>query len=304
MAKKIAILLSTYDGKEFILNFLESVFLQRLNDFTVFVRDDGSSDNTVSIIKSKFDCLDTVFLVDNLHLGPAKSFMKLLASVPDTYSYFLFADQDDYWLPLKIERAVKELSSYEDRPALYCSRLELVNADLNHLSYTKIPKKFNFSNSLVENIATGCTVAINLQAKNLLLKNIPNRIIMHDWWIYVVISAFGVVLYDKNSYIKYRQHGSNVIGMESNFFSDYLGRAVRFFKSDSISSSAISIQANEFFQCFSQCMSDDQAKLVLQLIDGKSSFLKRCYLIFFSKFRRQNFFSSCVLKFRFLINRY
>jgi hypothetical protein len=240
----------------------------------------------------------------NIRIGPAMSFMRLLSVVPDSYSYFFFADQDDYWHPQKIKTAVSELSSYEDRPALYCSRLELVDVELNHLSYTKIPKILNFSNALVENIATGCTVAINFRARNILLNHMPNRIVMHDWWMYVVISAFGVVLYDKNSYIKYRQHGANVIGMDSNFFRDYFNRAVRFFKSDSVSSSSISMQSIEFFQCFSRCMTENQTNLVLQLIEGKTSFLKRCYLIFFSKFRRQNFFSNCVLKFRFLINRY
>lgn len=304
MEKKNAILLSTYNGEKFILNFLESIFYQKFKNYTLFIRDDGSSDRTLSIIMSNIYQLDIVFLNDGLHLGPAKSFMKLLESVPDCYAYFFFADQDDYWLPLKIEQAVKELSSYDDRPALYCSRLELVDADLSHLSYTKIPKILSFSNSLVENIATGCTIAINFRSRDILLKHIPNRIIMHDWWMYVVISAFGVVLYDNNSYIKYRQHSANVIGMDSNFFRDYFNRAVRFFKSDNIGFSAISMQTIEFFHCFSRCMSEEQAKLVLQLIEGKASFLKRCYLIFFSKFRRQNFFSNCVLKFRFLINRY
>ncbi|MGE4440995.1 MAG: glycosyltransferase family 2 protein [Desulfomicrobium sp.] len=302
--KKIAILLSTYCGEAYLSELLMSLVSQSEKKFTLFIRDDISSDSTILTIQSYSKQLDMVFVEASSRLGPAKSFMNLLAVIPDSYEYFFFADQDDYWHPQKIERAVSMLSSQENQPSLYCSRLELVDADLKHLSYSNVPYNFELSNSLVENVATGCTLALNSQARTILLKNMPSNIVMHDWWAYVVISAFGVVLYDKNSYIKYRQHGSNVIGMESNFFIDYIGRAFRFFESNNVSSSAISLQAQEFFQCFSRYMSPDQRSLVLQIIEGKRSFLKRCSLIFFSKFRRQNFFGNCVLKFRFLINRY
>lgn len=300
----IAVLLSTYCGSAHLVDFFESLCSQNESNFTIFVRDDGSTDDTISVVQSYSTRLSIIFTKGSSRLGPAKSFMKLLEVVPDSYSYFFFADQDDYWHPQKIEQAVKVLSLYEDKAALYCARLEIVDAQLNHLSYTKIPKIIGFSNALVENIATGCTIAINLRARGLLLKHLPNKIIMHDWWMYVVISALGVILYDDSVYIKYRQHGGNVIGMGANFFSDYFSRATRFLKSDSVSSSAISVQASEFFQCFAFCVSQEQLNLISYLIEGKKSFLKRCHLIFFTRLPRQNIFSSCVLKFRFLINRY
>jgi hypothetical protein len=248
--------------------------------------------------------LSIVFIKGFARLGPAKSFMELLAAVPDSYMYFFFADQDDYWLPQKIEKAIDLLSAYEHEPALYCSQLELVDSDLNHLSYTKVPKFVSFSNSLVENIATGCTVSINARARDVLLKNIPEKNIMHDWWMYIVVSAFGTVVCDNNFYIKYRQHSGNIIGMRSCGLKDIISKFRRYIRYIKFEDSQMSLQAQEFFSFFSEFLSEENFKILQKFLDGKKSFRKRVFLIFTDDFCRQTFVGNCALKVRFLLNIY
>jgi hypothetical protein len=96
---------------------------------------------------------------------------------------------------------------------MYCSRLMLTDDALMPIGYSEpAPRGPSFANSLVQNIATGCTIVLNRPACEALLRDIPHTAFMHDWWIYQVIAGFGTVLYDDQSFILYRQHGANAVG--------------------------------------------------------------------------------------------
>ncbi|KAF5028054.1 hypothetical protein DSECCO2_663040 [anaerobic digester metagenome] len=127
---------------------------------------------------------------------------------------------------------------------------------------------------------------------------------MHDWWMYVVISAFGNVLYDKFPSIKYRQHDDNFFGMQVNCFRKYYNKFFSFFTNEHGYNSSIYTQAVCFKKCFSECLSSDQLILVDGLIEAKEHFFKRLKLFLFSKYMRQDFFSNFVLRIRFLFNKY
>src|SRR5699024_5497942 len=102
----------------------------------------------------------------------------------------------------KIERAISFLEKEEDSSAMYCSRLKIVDEQLRLLKYSLIPRRgVSFENSLIQNVATGCTMVLNQKAVQVLQKEFPKHAVMHDWWIYQVISAVGKVVYDKESYI-------------------------------------------------------------------------------------------------------
>ena len=300
----VAVLLSTYFGEAYLAEFLESLCCQKKTDFTLYIRDDGSTDDTISIIRGYSSRLKIVLIEGDCRLGPAKSFMRLLDSVPDFYLYYFFADQDDYWCSSKIERAVDKLFYHDKTPSLYCSILEVVDSNLNHISYSERPKNINFENALVENVVTGCTIAINSKARKLLVERFPNNIIMHDWWMYMVISAFGVIIYDDNSYIKYRQHSGNVVGFDFAVFQRILTRSVRFIKSIKSNNQQISIQIRELKTIFSDRFTGEQYKIVNRLLSGKHSIFQRILLVFSKEIYRHGFVSNFVLKIRFLLNKY
>ncbi len=104
---KVAILLATYNGSDYIREFLESLLAQTYADFKLIVRDDGSTDDTLEIIRSYSSGIKLDFIETNVRLGPAKSFFELLTQATDDFDFYFFADQDDYWHKSKIESAVE-----------------------------------------------------------------------------------------------------------------------------------------------------------------------------------------------------
>jgi hypothetical protein len=134
--------------------------------------------------------------------------------VDDSTDLVLFADQDDVWLPGKIERAWAHLRPLAHRPGLYGSAQMLTDESLQPLHATPPwPRPPSFAGALTENIVTGCTAALNAPAVRLLQRaGVPPRVRFHDWWLYLVVSAFGSVVFDDQPTLLYSQHADNQIG--------------------------------------------------------------------------------------------
>jgi glycosyltransferase involved in cell wall biosynthesis len=210
---RVVVLMSTWNGALYLREQIDSI-LSQTNCGYIFllIRDDGSSDNTVEIIKSYKD--QRITLIEGRNLGPKASFFELLTLAQTIQAdFYALADQDDVWGERKIFSAIKLIGEVQ-LPTFYCSSLELVDQSLVHLSnYSHIGNK-SFASTLLRNFATGCTCVFN---KSFLVKlKFPKdsaQILMHDWWLAAFATAFCNVIYDENSYIKYRQHSSNHVGM-------------------------------------------------------------------------------------------
>src|SRR6266851_1070947 len=149
MSERINVLLATYNGAAFLRDQLESVRSQSLAPYRVTVRDDGSTDATLSILSRWAAGRAGVSISGGRRLGAARSFLTLLADADEGCEYFAFCDQDDVWLPEKLERAVLALRQRPaDEPLLYFSRVELVDENLKHLSFSRVPKRIDFANAL------------------------------------------------------------------------------------------------------------------------------------------------------------
>lgn len=215
---RVAVLMSTYNGQEYIQQQIESILPQLSPADILFIRDDGSTDETANIIARFSD--DRIRLICGSNIGFGRSFFHLIYNIDPEYNAFLLSDQDDIWLPGKIERAALSVRT-QTKPTLYCSRLKLVDKNLKLLGFSPDFKRPpQLWNALCENIATGCTVALNLPALEL-IREVPletiqtERIKYHDWWLYLCISAFGKIQFDTEALILYRQHGKNSIGMKA-----------------------------------------------------------------------------------------
>ena len=212
---RIVVLMSTYQGEHFVEEQIASILSQLPAQGRLMIRDDGSRDGTVKQIETINDPRVTLQRGENL--GFVRSFLSLLTSVPADAQMVMLSDQDDVWLPGKIERAWQAVASSGSVPTLYCSRLKLVDARLSPIGLSPHwPRPPSFENALTENIVTGCTSALNPAAVRLVTQyGDPTRIYFHDWWLYLVVAAFGRVIYDPQPTILYRQHGYNAIGMGS-----------------------------------------------------------------------------------------
>lgn len=214
---RVVVLMSTYQGARYVVEQLRSILDQLPPGGRIVVRDDGSTDGTPDTILALGD--GRITLTRGPNIGFARSFLTLLAEAPEDADMVMLADQDDVWLPHKIQRAWDHLAPLAGVPALYCSRLQLVDAQLQPLGLSPLWQRApSFENALTENIVTGCTAAMNPAALQLVQRcGNPALIHFHDWWLYLVVAAFGKVLYDPQPSVLYRQHGGNVIGMGRGF---------------------------------------------------------------------------------------
>lgn len=222
----VAICMATYNGEKYIAEQIDSIVKQTYTDWLLFIRDDGSKDNTIEILKKIInEKTDKIVLIEDPDLkggSSKKNFAAILRWVTEHYKfqYFMFSDQDDYWLPEKVETAileVKKIESQKQCPVLVHSDLKVVDADLNVLGesfwdYRKLnPDTRDLAHLLVQNNITGCTMCWNAEL-NRLLNISDDAVAMHDWWIALVASCFGNIGYIKEPSILYRQHGDNVVG--------------------------------------------------------------------------------------------
>lgn len=232
---EVAVLLGCYNGEKYIEQQLLSLAEQTFKNFKVYIRDDGSSDSTLDIIRG-FSGLDITILTDGFgNLGPARSFLTLLKKV-EADVYF-FCDQDDYWLPHKIEKSLNAILSVEQSvPALVHSDLSLVDENLETLGTTfhnlngKQPDILIKNPSMyLENCVVGCTMGLNQAAKDISLAGIDtlkDSISMHDWWIALCVRPYNI-FFLKEPLLLYRQHQNNVSGAsinQKNFWSKLVNK--------------------------------------------------------------------------------
>jgi glycosyltransferase involved in cell wall biosynthesis len=190
---RVVVLMSTYQGQRFVREQIGSILSQLPADGQLLIRDDGSRDRTVELVESISD--PRITLEKGANLGFGASFLTLLIHAPADAEMVMFSDQDDVWLPGKIDRAWRHLLEVGPGPVLYGSAQMLTDEQLRPLHATSPwPRPPTFEGALTENFITGCTAAINRPALQLLQRaGVPRGVRFHDWWMYLLVSAFGTV---------------------------------------------------------------------------------------------------------------
>lgn len=217
--KKVVIMMSTYNGEEYLEEQLESLLNLDSNDLEIDIkiRDDGSTDNTKLILEKYSNENKNISWYQGENKKPAYSFFELLLNQKD-YDYYAFCDQDDVWEKQKVTEAIKILKQFEEQPAIYFSAVNVVDKDLKFISKLEFKMNFTLETSFIQNPVIGCTMVLNNNLKEIVTSiETKGEIEMHDSWIYRVAHCTNSeIIYDSNSYIKYRQHGNNVVGLNNN----------------------------------------------------------------------------------------
>lgn len=221
----ISILLATYNGAMYLPCLLDSLFSQSHHEWCLVVRDDLSIDDTPALLQSWCSRHgDRMLMVDNGRgrLGPCGNFARLLEGT--TEPYVLSCDQDDVWLPHKVEttyRRMKELEAEHggDTPLLVHTNARVVDAQLSVVAeslwaYQKAdPTTTSLNRLLVQNNVTGCTMMVNRALLDRALP-IPPDARMHDWWLALTAAAFGKIGRVDEATLLYRQHETNDSGAQ------------------------------------------------------------------------------------------
>lgn len=223
--RQIAILLATYNGERYLKEQLDSLFSQTCQDWHLYVHDDGSQDGTVAVVK-EFENRhpDRISILDYPPTGGACSnFLSMMNRVEARY--YMFCDQDDVWLPEKIELSIGELRKVErehpQKGIVVHTDLQIVDESLVPLSasmwehagiYPQYIRTFADSGGHTA-IATGCTMMFNKQAKAVVAGFPTDKALMHDSWVCLCVLRCGGVLKGiEEKTVLYRQHGKNTLG--------------------------------------------------------------------------------------------
>jgi len=218
--KSIVVLMSLYNGAKYLEEQIDSILKQENVNLTLVIRNDGSKDNSNEIISKYLEKYNNIKLIDEENIGLARSFMKLLYSAKLDYDYYCFADQDDVWLPNKLYEAIIKLEN-KQIPTLYASNQSLVDSNLVDIGIRyKDNVDVTYKQIISNNKIAGCTFVWNKKLQEILSneKRRPSDELLkkriHDVWVAAVASVAGEIIYDSNSYIRYRQHQNNVVGVK------------------------------------------------------------------------------------------
>ena len=222
MEEKIDILMATYNGEKYLKEQIESILNQTYKNIRLIISDDASKDSTPQILEEyrKKDSRIEIYL-NKENRGVVKNIEFLLEKVED--EFYMLADQDDVWLPLKVEKSIETLK--KQNADLVFGDLEVVDEKLETLYPSfgdfmllnrKIKKYINsYKVNYLYNCVTGCTV---LSKKEFIEKILPipteSKYLIHDHWIGLVVALNGKLAYMPEKYIKYRQHGNNQVGTD------------------------------------------------------------------------------------------
>ena len=215
---RVCIFMGTYNGEKYLAEQLLSIENQTHKNWRVILSDDGSVDTTLTIAKGfqeKWGS-DRLEIRQGPQQGFSKNFLSLACDRGVNADYYAFSDQDDVWMADKLAKALVYFNQENNLniPRLYCGRVKLVDQHLKPLGFSPLfvlPRSFR--NALVQSIAGGNTMVFNQSVKKLLEKSGLQNVVSHDWWLYQLVKgAGGVVYYDSEPSLLYRQHNGAVMG--------------------------------------------------------------------------------------------
>lgn len=219
---KFLVLLASYKGQDYLVEQVNSILKQVDVDVFLHISDDDSSQNTLGFLKESSVNLSEIKLFDGPRSGVNANFLSLLHDANYGFDFYAFSDQDDVWQNKKLFEAQAFMRwSDKIKPCLYMGRSLVCDESLNPKFLAKnCPRKPDFKNALLEAIAGGNTMVFNQQVLVLLKK--VNRPVHHDWLAYMVVTACGgEVVFDDVPYVFYRQHASNVVGVNKGFLAKW-----------------------------------------------------------------------------------
>ncbi|NLB91382.1 MAG: glycosyltransferase family 2 protein, partial [Clostridiales bacterium] len=261
------ILMATYHGEKYICRQLDSLLEQTYQDWHLWVQDDGSKDDTVSIVKAYIARYpNKITLVkDNPHpKGAATNFFSLLPYT--TREYLFFCDQDDVWKKEKIAETINCFTQQERLhgkgfPMLIHTDLRVVDEQGKEIASSFMqyqglkPQAASLGQLLCQNNITGCTVAVNRALLTAIGKDrIPEGLLMHDWWLGIGAAALGKVHFLKNQTVDYYQHGTNEVGAQKKHFLKSFLQALKHKEEMKEKIDATYRQARSFYQSYEKVL--------------------------------------------------
>ena len=229
MQYKVLILLSVYNGQKYLQEQLNSLYNQRGVDVSILIRDDGSSDHSIDIIRENQKDHD-IKLIEGKNVGFAQSFWELVRNATEA-DYYAFCDQDDYWEENKLLEAIDKINSlHYEKGILYTGNVKVADQNLNVIKDEgfHVEGVLSYTDCLLRSVVPGCTFVFDKKMQSE-FKKYSGQMIAHDWTAYIIAESVGTVIYDPVPRMRYRIHNNNTVGIDSKL-ADFSKKIKRFFK--------------------------------------------------------------------------
>lgn len=304
----VVVLMSTYNGERFLEKQLLSILQQQFCKVYLVIRDDGSSDKTVSIIKHYATIYTNIQLIEGKNVGFVKSFNELLQFASNLkYRYFAFVDQDDVWLKGKLKTAIGYLrTSDENLPCAFSSNSKLIDQNDNFIgTYIPFPLKLTKASLLINGLFQGCSMVFNKKAVEIYVAH-PSPLKFHDLWMIYICAFFGHFHFSNECLFLYRLHEKNVAGKKVKPKPKGLQAVIASFHFWTHRHANHINDAMKFYQEFEQRLKMNDRVLIFDYIHYKENLASKLHLLFnkdVCPIRRGSFKDKVVYKLHILFNK-
>ena len=204
----VSVVLAVFNGEEYIREQLDSILVQLKSTDELIISYDASMDNSLDIVLAYERNYNQIRVVKNDKSGVVKNFENGLKYV--SKDIVLFSDQDDYWLPNKIERIRSEFRSQDVTVVIHDAALTDENLEVTKPSTFALR---NGNTSILRNLLRlsyiGCCLAFRSELISAVIP-IPTVKRSHDWWTGTICSTFGKMVLIDEVLILHRIHDNNV----------------------------------------------------------------------------------------------
>lgn len=306
----VLVMMASYNGEQYIAEQIDSILDQQGVNISLVIRDDGSSDSTPQICEEYASKHTNIsFSRNERNVGPANNFMRMVKDAEvDSFDYFAFSDQDDYWLPNKLDEAIKLLENASNEPLLYYSDVHNTDENLNG-SESELScfsrGAANIQSALTMSGAYGCTEVFNSSLCKIIQTYIPEEMLLyHDQWLNITALACGHTIPDLHrSFIKRRITGSNVAGKREGAITPKIVLNV-FLDATKKVDHRFTRAAEQILLEYSDFMTADSKSIIKEFVAGTNSLQTRCKLAMDNAYIGPSPFDTIILRLRLLFNRF
>lgn len=291
---RVQVVMSAYNGEKHIIRQLESIMSQVGVEVSVIVRDDGSLDHTVEILKAYKEKHGKLSIIEGKNIGWRKSFLQGLKNAENA-DYYAFSDQDDVWTNDKLYKCVELLKNERNSSVpvmVHCNRYscdeKLTPFETQSM---KVPRPLNKKNAITQEFAQGCTIVMNEAARRLVTRIEPDKKASHDFWTGLICYYFGKVYYLDERLIYHIRYDES-----ASFAGDIKGGQKNRLKKMFSGENVYYNPANDLLRGYGDLLTEDD-KLFLQVAgNAKQSWKNRLKLVIDPEFRRISVGGTALLK--------
>lgn len=292
----VVVVISTYNGEKNIIKQLDSIFAQEGVNVSVYIRDDGSKDRTMDVVKkySKDNPTHKIVFTCGKNMGYAKSFWTALCECGKS-DYYAFSDQDDVWMPNKLLKSIEKMKKDEDNvPKLaYCNMARcdeerhIYDEQVNILKPNQLSKKI----VLTQTYNYGAATVINNEARDLICRCWPDvDDLPHDLWAGLIVYWFGKIYYVDDKLYYWIRYDTSVTGEGTK------NNGIKYRIKKTFNKKSYVNVTKYLLENYIDVLEKNDRYFLYKVVNYKSNLKYRLNLLMDNEFKRISFMGTCVLK--------